>query len=763
MKVLKQQKTGYQMCFLCKGNPNSAFHTSGFDGSVPTPLYGQGTTSTAGSTGTQNTDGLLSGFRWASASLTFALPASIASYADYASDSETGSFAPVTAQLAATVREVMSHISEYTGLAITETNDASLASIRLGRTAKTETAHAYLPDGSSYGGDVWIGMLEDYDAPVRGDYGWMTVLHEIGHALGLKHSHTFTGGTDPDNDDPYDDDVGVSNLPVTAAFDSLEYTVMSYRSYANQDLNVFDYYTNEAASYAQSLMMLDIAALQSMYGADFTTNGNDSVYTFSTATGQMSINGISEGALAGNRIFRTVWDGGGNDTYDFSNYGSNLQVNLAPGSSSLLAGGQRADLGNGNFASGNIYNALQYQGDARSLIENAIGGSGNDVILGNSADNSLQGGSGNDTLDGGSGNDVLGGGTGIDTAVYGQSRQFFAVQKTAAGYSVTDQGSGGNLGLDSASGIERFQFANATVGVESFTPVNFNGDLRSDIMWINQSLGLSVAFLMDGTSITSAQAMGPANGAGWKVKAVGDLNGDGSSDLIWQDTSGLVVAYMTNGMAIASAAVIANAGSSFSVAASADLNGDGNSDIVLQDGNGQAVGWLMNGTSLVSAAAIGAANGSAWRVSAAGDLNLDGRADLIWNDTAGNTVGYLMDGNTIQSASLIAGPNGAAFSVRGTGDLNGDGLSDIIWQFSNGQAGVWYMNGNTILTGANIGGANGSQFEIRDVSDLNGDGRMDLVWQDMTNGQAVGFLMNGYNIIGASAIGAANGAEWLVV
>jgi serralysin len=401
------------MCILCSGNQIVPGQWLGYTPSVPTPLHGQGATSSAGSTGTQNTDGLLSGFRWASTSLTFALAASTASYTDYDAGSEKGSFAPVVGQLATTVRTVMSHISQFTGLTITETSNASLANMRVGRTAQTDTAHAYLPDGSSYGGDIWIGMSNNYDAPMRGDYGWMTVLHEVGHALGLKHSHSYIGGSNQ-----YADDVGVTNLPVTAAFDSLEYTVMSYRSYAVQDLAIFNYYTNENAGYPQSLMMLDIAALHSMYGADFTTNSGNSVYTFSSTTGQMSINGVSEGALAGNRIFRTIWDGGGIDTYDFSNYTSNLQVSLAPGAFSLLSGMQRANLGNGNFAAGNVYNALQYADNAASLIENAIGGSGSDTISGNSVGNTINGGLGNDAIFGGGGMDSLLGSAGNDT-IYG--------------------------------------------------------------------------------------------------------------------------------------------------------------------------------------------------------------------------------------------------------------------------------------------------------------------------------------------------------
>ena len=81
-------------------------------------------------------------------------------------------------------------------------------------------------------------------------------------------------------------------------------------------------------------------------------------------------------------FFRTVWDGDGIDTYDFSNYTSDLNVDLEPGSwSDLDVGGnaQRANLSlfdnNVNeYARGHVFNALQFNGDTRSLIENATGG-----------------------------------------------------------------------------------------------------------------------------------------------------------------------------------------------------------------------------------------------------------------------------------------------------------------------------------------------------------------------------------------------------
>ena len=126
-------------------------------------------------------------------------------------------------------------------------------------------------------------------------------------------------------------------------------------------------------------MMYDIAAIQYMYGANFNFNAGNTVYKWSPTTGQEFINGVAQTAPGGNTIFMTIWDGGGNDTYDFSNYTTSLKIDLQPGSWTTASTAQLADLGNGHVAIGNIANALLYQNNPASLIENAIGGSGNDT------------------------------------------------------------------------------------------------------------------------------------------------------------------------------------------------------------------------------------------------------------------------------------------------------------------------------------------------------------------------------------------------
>jgi serralysin len=402
-------------------------------------------------------DGLLSGVKWSGA-ISYSFPDAAS---DYTSPYSGGSSEPTTSGFASAPSAMQSAINYAIGLILSYTNatiqynGTGSADIMIAQSPSANpTSYAYYPGNYAAGGDVWFGTQYNYSLAKLGNYYFTTALHELGHALGLKHSQE-TGGP--------------ANVAVPSAHDDSEYTVMSYRSYVGASTSTG--YTNEAYGYPQTYMANDILALQTMYGADYTTQSSNTVYTWNSTTGQEFINGAGQLAPGGgaggsaNRIYETVWDGGGVDTYDLSNYTTSLSINLNPGAASLFSSIQLANLGNGHYASGNVYNAYLYNNDVRSYIDNAIGGSGNDTILGNAIANVLNGGSGNDTITGGGGNDTIAGGSGADIAVYSGNKASYAVSYNSATqtFIIVDQRTGSPDGTDMVSGVESFQFADGVV------------------------------------------------------------------------------------------------------------------------------------------------------------------------------------------------------------------------------------------------------------------------------------------------------------
>ena len=353
---------------------------------------------TQAATGAAQIDGLLSGYKWTGV-ISYSFPDSASDYPGYPNPTAVQYFSAVSALQKQAAIDAFNLVASYTNAQFVN-NGTDTSDMRIGQTSDPTvgTAYAYYPVASvgGAGGDVWFGVQYDYRNAVSGNYAYLTMLHEIGHGLGLKHAQEAGGP---------------ARIAVPSARDALEFTVMSYRSFPGGPLTG---YTNGSVDFPTTYMMNDIAALQAMYGANFNTQSGDTVYTWSPTTGAMTMNGALQGAPAGNRIFMTVWDGGGRDTYDFSAYATGLRVDLNPGSSSFLSAAQTASLGFGRMAQGNVYNAYQHANDPRSLIENAIGGSGADSLRGNSADNLLEGRAGADTLAGGAGADTLSGGDGDD-------------------------------------------------------------------------------------------------------------------------------------------------------------------------------------------------------------------------------------------------------------------------------------------------------------------------------------------------------------
>lgn len=241
--------------------------------------------------------------------------------------------------------------------------------------------------GITFGIDENTGLrLTDIDMFVNGDdsiFGagekQLTYLHELGHALGLRH---------PDGN-------GVE-APYTTNL-----TIMSY---------------NEVNGFAlpSTPMIYDIQAIQQMYGANYNYNNGDTIYT-----------------LGGTSKTSTIWDGGGTDTISAQGQTAAATIDLRGGLDET-ENPRWSQVGSEHIAiafdpgerdsSGNLLAGK----DGVVDIENAIGGSGNDILIGNDLDNVLEGGGGADVLNGGAGNDTLvfSGEFGHDVVIGGEKLQF---------------------------------------------------------------------------------------------------------------------------------------------------------------------------------------------------------------------------------------------------------------------------------------------------------------------------------------------------
>jgi len=264
-------------------------------------------------------------------------------------------------------------------------NDASIVFANYSGGQAGASAFAYLPTSantasSSVQGDVWINnSISTNSNPVSGEVGYHVLMHEIGHALGLSHPGDYNA------------EEGVSiTYAANAEYqnDTRLFTVMSY------------FPTTAVGGawpvYPGSPQLHDIAAIQRLYGANTSTRSGDTVYGFNSNTNRPEFTITS----ASQAIGFTVWDGGGNDTLDFSGFSQAAYIDLREESF--------MNVGPNNPT----YNVVIARG---AVIENAIGGSGNDTIRGNAVANTLNGGAGNDTLWGDAGDDTLWGEGGDDT------------------------------------------------------------------------------------------------------------------------------------------------------------------------------------------------------------------------------------------------------------------------------------------------------------------------------------------------------------
>lgn len=335
------------------------------------------TTSAVGMTGTREADALIFGERLGAGTgdritVTYSFPwqgggqaafAGVAGQAYSPNDEPLAGYGlnDVQMQAARSAFQAWSSVANIEFVEVRDTAD-SVGDIRIAWTHDPDSADwgwAILPNRSwPAGSDIWInGANRQYEGPWHaGSYNVTALLHEIGHALGLKHSFE-----------------GEPTMP--AAFDNRLYTVMSY---ADIERNPYAYPIDEAAGVWQSWnpstpMLLDIAAIQHLYGANRTHHAGDDVYRFDAAT----------------PTFQVIWDAGGQDTISLDGFVLPSLIDLNEGSYSAL--GHQGYHGNGGPDVKSV--GIAYG----TVIENAVAGQGNDILIGNRVDNALTGGAGRDT------------------------------------------------------------------------------------------------------------------------------------------------------------------------------------------------------------------------------------------------------------------------------------------------------------------------------------------------------------------------------
>jgi hypothetical protein len=231
-------------------------------------------------------------------------------------------------------------------------------------------------------------------------------------------------------------------------------------------------------------------------------------------------------------------------------------------------------------------------------------------------------------------------------------------------------------------------------------------DQRPSVFWHNQTTGQVETWHMSGLNVIDTRQVNLTTDSHWKLVGTGDLNGDGQSDLVWRhDTEGWVGYWTLQNDTVTGTGYLSInrvADLNWMIKGVGDVNGDGFADIIWQHTDGTIGLWLMRGPTVQSTPyfSIPTTGDPAWEIAAVGDLNRDGKDDLVMqNRTTGFIGAWFVNGTTITSTSYfsINQQPDLNWRIRAVGDIDGTGVPRVIWRHqTQGWVGVWTMNGATV-------------------------------------------------------------------
>jgi len=332
------------------------------------------------------------------------------------------------------------------------------------------------------------GLANDYSLDAS-SFGFHTLMHEIGHSIGLSHPHSSITNR-----------IAVLTADYAATmnvgFDKLGFHIDSASDMNKEYFSVMSYDDQTPAgapdTFAQTPMILDVIALQAAYGEGAGSSG----------TGD---NTIAPGGSAGVGSYRSYFDTGGIDTIDLVNYATGAYLHMG---TSIVSAAHLVGVSMSMVDANTMINA---GGDPASLrwfygeYENASGSAASDVIIGSSLNNVINGLSGDDTITGGAGNDTIDGGAGIDTAIFSSGRANYTVTSTGASYTIKSLA--GTDGTDTLQNLERLKFSDRKLALDlapaqhAGQALEFIGALAPTSIGVPSIVGLILGLFDQGSSL----------------------------------------------------------------------------------------------------------------------------------------------------------------------------------------------------------------------------------------------------------------------
>ncbi|MEI6209246.1 MAG: FG-GAP-like repeat-containing protein [Desulfuromonadales bacterium] len=279
------------------------------------------------------------------------------------------------------------------------------------------------------------------------------------------------------------------------------------------------------------------------------------------------------------------------------------------------------------------------------------------------------------------------------------------------------------------------------------------------ITWQNSEEGPVYGMSLSSGSIVSQGVVYEELDTNWIIVGKGDFNGAGTLDHVWRNSSTgqVYLMFMQSPTQISGGALIhTEPDTAWRIVATGDVNGDGTTDLIWWNNKTGAVyGMFISGGAVSGGGLIHTEpNVTDWRIVACADFDGDGKADLLWwNSKSGTLYQMLIDGIAIKSQSVVHVEPDINWRIAGTGDLNGDGKADIIWH--NRTTGMVYgmlMNGRAVTAQGLIHIEPDISWQIVSIADLNGDGKADLLWRNWSTGMVYLMPMNGLSIAGGAVL-----------